>query len=78
MHFLSQKERLVIHSTITEDLTIAEIEEILGCTESRVSQIHSQVIKKIRERIKKYVSMQEVEIGAYLTLHFKAALKISM
>ena len=49
---LNEKERLVITLYYYEDLSMAEIGEILGCTESRVSQIHSQIIKKIRERVK--------------------------
>jgi RNA polymerase sigma factor for flagellar operon FliA len=49
---LEEKERLVITLYYYEDLTMAEIGKILGYTEPRISQIHSQVIKKIRERIK--------------------------
>jgi RNA polymerase sigma factor for flagellar operon FliA len=49
---LNERERLVITLYYYEDLNMAEIGKILGCTESRVSQIHTQVMKKIRERIK--------------------------
>jgi len=49
---LNEKEKLVITLYYYEELNMAEIGEILGCTESRVSQIHSQVIKKIRERVR--------------------------
>ena len=49
---LGERERLVITLYYYEDLSMAEIGKILGCTESRVSQIHTQVMKKIRERIK--------------------------
>jgi RNA polymerase sigma factor for flagellar operon FliA len=49
---LNEKERLVITLYYYEELSMADIGKILGCTESRVSQIHSQVMKKIRERVK--------------------------
>jgi RNA polymerase sigma factor for flagellar operon FliA len=49
---LNEEERLVITLHYYEDLNMTEIGEILGCTESRVSQIHSQVMKRIEERVK--------------------------
>jgi RNA polymerase sigma factor for flagellar operon FliA len=49
---LDERERLIITLYYYEDLNMSEIAEILGYSESRISQIHSQVIKKIRERIK--------------------------
>jgi RNA polymerase sigma factor for flagellar operon FliA len=52
---LNERERLVITLYYYEDLSMAEIGKMLGCTESRVSQMHSQIMKKIRERIKKYI-----------------------
>ena len=35
----------------SEELSLKEISEILGLTESRISQIHKKVIKKIRKRL---------------------------
>ena len=48
---LPQKEQLVIQLYYFEELSLKEIAEILEVTESRVSQIHKKVIKKIREEL---------------------------
>jgi RNA polymerase sigma factor for flagellar operon FliA len=48
---LSEKEQLVIQLYYFEELSLKEISEILGLTESRISQIHKNVIKKLRERL---------------------------
>jgi len=47
----SEKEQLIIQLYYFEELSLKEISEILGVTESRVSQIHKKVIKKLRERL---------------------------
>ena len=48
---LGEKEQLIIQLYYFEELSLKEISEVLGVTESRVSQIHKKVIKKIRERL---------------------------
>ncbi len=48
---LPEKEQLVIQLYYFEELSLKEIAEILDVTESRVSQIHKKVIKKIREEL---------------------------
>jgi len=48
---LGEKEQLIIQLYYFEELSLKEISEILGVTESRVSQIHKKVIKKLRERL---------------------------
>ena len=48
---LPEKEQLVIQLYYFEELSLKEIAEILEVTESRVSQIHKKVIKKIREEL---------------------------
>jgi len=48
---LPQNEQLVIQLYYFEELSLKEIAEILGVSESRVSQIHKKVIKKIREEL---------------------------
>jgi RNA polymerase sigma factor for flagellar operon FliA len=48
---LNEKEQLIIQLYYFEELSLREISEILGVTESRVSQIHKKVIKKIREKL---------------------------
>ena len=46
-----EKEQLIIQLYYFEELSLKEISDILGVTESRVSQIHKKIIKKIRERL---------------------------
>lgn len=48
---LSQKERTVIVLYYYEGLTMKSIAEILGVTESRVSQIHSKTLLRMRQKI---------------------------
>lgn len=45
------REQEVLRLYYYENLTLAQIGEILGVTESRVSQIHSGAVKKLRERL---------------------------
>jgi len=46
-----QREQMVIQLYYFEELTLKEISDVLGITESRISQIHKSVIMKIREGI---------------------------
>lgn len=48
---LPEKEKLVMSLYYDEELNLKEIGEILEVSESRVSQIHSQAIKRIRSRL---------------------------
>jgi len=48
---MSEKEQLVIQLYYFEELSLKEISEILGVTESRISQIHKNVIKKLRKEL---------------------------
>lgn len=48
---LSEREQLIIQLYYFEELNLKEISEVLEITESRISQIHKEVIKKIRERL---------------------------
>lgn len=49
---LPEKERLVVTLYYNEDLNLKEIGEILGLTESRISQILSQAMARLRGRMK--------------------------
>ena len=49
---LSREERLVLILYYYEDLTMAEIGVVLDLSESRVSQIHKDVITRLRNRFK--------------------------
>lgn len=48
---LTQREQLVIQMYFFEEMSLNEIKEILDITESRISQITKEVIKKIRRSI---------------------------
>ncbi|NLT57756.1 MAG: FliA/WhiG family RNA polymerase sigma factor [Clostridiales bacterium] len=50
---LPEKERLVITLYYYEELLLKEIAEILGVTESRVSQVHSKALARMRGRLEK-------------------------
>jgi RNA polymerase sigma factor for flagellar operon FliA len=53
---LKERERLVITLYYYEELSMKEIGEILGLTESRISQIHTKTMIKIKNMIEKYIS----------------------
>jgi RNA polymerase sigma factor FliA len=49
---LPERERLVIALYYYENLTLREIGEVLGVTESRVSQLHTKAVIGLRSRFK--------------------------
>ncbi|MDD4584019.1 MAG: FliA/WhiG family RNA polymerase sigma factor, partial [Eubacteriales bacterium] len=51
---LNEKERLVVSLYYYEGLKLREIAEILGVTESRVSQIHSASMIKMKYMVNRY------------------------
>jgi len=52
---LPDKEKLVMSLYYDEELNLKEIGEVLSVSESRVSQIHSQAIKRIRSRMADWI-----------------------
>lgn len=48
---LPEKERLVLSLYYYEDLTMREVGEVLGVTESRVSQLHSKALERLKVRL---------------------------
>lgn len=48
---LPKKEKLVLSLYYEQDLNLKEIGEVLGVSESRVSQIHSQATHRIKSRL---------------------------
>lgn len=52
--YLSRKERLIILLYYFEDLTMREIGATLGLSESRVCQLHSRIVTRLRNQLKKY------------------------
>ncbi len=53
---LPPREKHILALYYQEDLTLREIGDILGVTESRVCQIHSQTITRLRGRLDKELS----------------------
>lgn len=52
---LPEKEKLVMALYYDEELNLKEIGEVLEVSESRVSQIHSQAIKRLRARLQDWI-----------------------
>lgn len=48
---LKDREQLIIQLYYYEELNLKEISDILKISESRISQIHKKLLKKIRERV---------------------------
>ncbi len=51
---LSEREKLLVSLYYSDELTLKEIGIVLGVTESRVCQIHSSVMSKLRARMKSF------------------------
>jgi len=52
---LPEKERLVVSLYYYEELTMKEIGEVLGITESRISQIHTKCVFRLRAKLRKFI-----------------------
>ena len=52
MKKLPEKERTVLVLYYEENLTLGEIGDVLGVTESRVSQIHTKAVLQMRARLR--------------------------
>ena len=52
---LSEREQLVMSLYYDEELNLKEIGEVLGVSESRVSQIHSQAAHRLRARLQDWL-----------------------
>ncbi len=50
---LPEKEKLTVALYYHEELTMKEIGEVLGYTESRISQMHSKAMLRLRSKLKK-------------------------
>ncbi len=49
---LPEKQRLVLSLYYYEDLNLKEIGQVLDVTESRVSQLHTQAVMKLKVKLK--------------------------
>jgi RNA polymerase sigma factor for flagellar operon FliA len=52
---LPERERLVLALYYDQELNLKEIGEVLGVSESRISQIHSQAAMRLRSRLTEWV-----------------------
>lgn len=57
---LPERERIVIGLYYYEGLTLKEIGEVLGVTESRVSQLHTKAVLRLRGRIKEDLDFEDL------------------
>ncbi|MCB9061184.1 MAG: FliA/WhiG family RNA polymerase sigma factor [Halobacteriovoraceae bacterium] len=60
---LPEKQRLVLSLYYYEDLNLKEIGQVLSVTESRVSQLHTQAILRLRAKLKSEFDSPEDLIG---------------
>jgi RNA polymerase sigma factor for flagellar operon FliA len=57
LELLTEKEKKVILLYYYEDLTLKEISHILEVTESRISQIHTKALSKMRTKMGNYMGV---------------------
>lgn len=57
LELLTEKERKVIVLYYYEDLTLKEISNILEVSESRISQLHTRALQKMRGRMGDYIGI---------------------
>jgi RNA polymerase sigma factor for flagellar operon FliA len=60
---LPERERLVVTLYYREELTMKEVGAVLGLTESRVSQLHSQAMLRLKEPLSRHFNARQ-EDGA--------------
>ena len=59
LELLTEKERKVILLYYYEELTLKEISNVLEVSESRVSQLHTKGLQKMKGKLGKYVGVLE-------------------
>ncbi len=57
LEILTEKEKKVIVLYYYEDLTLKEISSILEVSESRISQLHTRALQKMKTRLGKYMGI---------------------
>ncbi|MBU2548539.1 MAG: FliA/WhiG family RNA polymerase sigma factor [Proteobacteria bacterium] len=55
---LPEKEKLVVSMYYFDELTMKEIGTVLGYTESRISQLHTKAILRLKSRLRRYFDPQ--------------------
>lgn len=59
---LPEREKLVMSMYYVEELTLKEISKVLGISESRVCQLHSQAVLRLRGHMRAFESSREVRV----------------
>ena len=57
LELLTEKERRVIELYYYEDMTLKEISKILEVSESRISQLHTKALNKMRKKMGIYMNI---------------------
>lgn len=57
LELLTEKERMVIELYYYEDLTLKEISRVLEVSESRISQLHTKALMKMRKKMGSYMEI---------------------
>ena len=57
LELLTEKERKVITLYYYEELTLKEISNILEVSESRISQLHTRALQKMKEKMGAYMGI---------------------
>ena len=57
MDVLTEKERRAIELYYYEDMTLKEISKILGVSESRISQLHTKALNKMKKKMGPYMNI---------------------
>jgi RNA polymerase sigma factor for flagellar operon FliA len=53
---MPERERLVITLYYYEELTLKEISNVMNVSESRISQMHTKAIEKMKKSLKSYIN----------------------
>lgn len=62
LNLLTEKERKVVLLYYYEDLTLKEISEVMEVSESRISQLHTRAIEKMRVKLGGYIGILTEEL----------------
>ena len=54
LNLLTEKERKVVLLYYYEDLTLKEVARVLEVSESRISQLHSKALEKMKKQLGRY------------------------
>ena len=57
LELLTEKEKKVVTLYYYEDLTLKEISNILEVSESRVSQLHTRALQKMKTKMGNYMGL---------------------